>query len=796
MTKAPHIVPLPPSALRRRVRLAGFHDTSELDPLDGRLGQSRALEALQAAVSLEAPGWHVCMLGSTGLGRHTLALGFLDAVARTRPPPQDWCYLHDFRNPGQPLVVALPAGNGRRLAQDLIRLLEDLLVAMPAAFQGAEYQRRATEIRRRLEQREEALTGKLMRQGEDKGVLVMRTEEGFSLVPQRDGRALDPDDYHALPEQERVRVDRAVEEMKAALEETLVVLPRWRLEMQRELEALERETARLVVAPMVKRLLGRWRDFRRLCDWLDELEEEVIRRLSLFRGGVEGEAADLRDPVFHPFQAHVLVDNGGLDGAPVVQEDNPTVANLLGRMAYVTRMGSQETDHTLLRPGALHRANGGFLVLDLSRLMENAGSWEALKRALRAREVRFEPPEEAGGAGVLPGLDPEPVPLDCKVVLVAEREMFYLLRQADPEFALLFKVVADLAETLPRDESTDRLMARRVAELQRRARLRPLERHAVERVLEERLRHAGRGDRYSLHLDSLLDLLRESDLQARRGGGGRIEARHVAAALAARQRRLDRLPELMQEVVLRGLVRIDTEGLQLGQVNALTVVEAGDNRFGLPVRVTATARLGGGEFVDIERETELGGPIHAKGVFILTAYLAARYARHAPLPVTATLVFEQSYDPVEGDSASLAELCALVSALGDLPLKQAVAVTGSVNQHGQVQSVGGVCEKVEGFFRLCRARGLHGGHGVILPASDVPDLMLDPDLVAAVEQGRFRVWAVDHAEQALELLTGLPAGVADAQGNYPEGTVNGAVQSRLLQWVRLRRQYEGEKGDG
>jgi len=787
-----HRDPLPARALRRRVQLEGFETTGELDPLGARLGQERALEAIAFAVSMAAPGFNLYAMGSTGLGRHTLVKEALAQAAAERPPASDWCYLYDFRHPHRPRALSLPAGQGRELQQQLWRLVEDLLLAIPAAFQGDEFQRRATEIRDELERREDELAEELGRKAEARGVLVMRTDEGYSLMPERDGKALEPEAYRALPRKERERIDRAMEEMKEALKETLVYLPQWQLEMQRKLEALEQETARLVVAPMVERLKERWDGFPALAAWLETLQEEVIRSIDLFRGAGDERSPSPDDPEFRRFGVNVLVDNGDAAGAPVVHEDNPVYQNLVGRVEYLSRMGALETDFTLIKAGALHRANGGYLVLDVEKLLQDPLSWEALKRALRAGEVRIEPLEYQLGLAGTVSLEPEPIPIDLKVVLVGERELFFELREADPEFALLFKVAADFAEDLPRTPENESACARLVAALQRREGLRPFTRGGVERLLEEAVRRSGRGDRISLHLASLSDLLREADAQVAGAGEAQVGREQVVAAVRARRRRLGQLAEQLREQMLRGVIRIDTGGMQLGQVNALSYMEAGDLAFGAPSRVSATARLGSGEFVDIERETELGGPIHSKGVMILTAYLAARYARHLPLPVAATLVFEQSYGVVEGDSASAAELCALISALGDLPLKQSLAITGSVNQHGQVQSVGGVCEKIEGFFELCRARGLDGSHGVIIPATDAPDLMLDEVLVEAAQKGLFHVWAVDHVEQALELFTGLPAGVPDATGVYPPQSVNGRVQARLAEWVALRQRYAGQ----
>lgn len=788
------VAPLPPHELRHGVQLDDhpFETTDDLEPLSLPLGQERAVEALDLGVALAAPGFNFYAMGSTGLGRHTLVREVLAEAASRRPPASDWCYLANFRLPHRPRALQLPAGRGGVLQQQMQQLVEDLLFAMPAAFQGDEYQRRATEIRDELERREDELAEKLADQAEQRGILVMRTDEGYSLMPEKEGKALEPEEYRALPKEERERIDAAMEEMKEALKETLVYLPQWQLEIQQKLRELDRETARLVVAPLVEKLVQVWKAFPEVTAWLEEIREEVIRNLALFRRGEDEESLSAEDPEFRRYGVNVLVDNGEARGAPVVYEDNPVYQNLVGRVEYIARMGALETDFTLIKPGALHRANGGYLLLDAEKLLENPLAWEALKRALRAREVRIESLEYQLGLASTISLEPEPIPIDLKVVLLGDRFLFYELKEYDPEFSLLFKVAADFSEALSRDGENEYHFARLVAFLQRREGLRPITRNGVARILEEAVRRTGEGRKLSLNLDNLLDLLREADFLAAREGEPLIHRRQVLAALAAQRRRLGQPRELLQEAILQGVIRIDTTGIQLAQVNALTYMEAGDLAFGAPSRVSATARLGSGEFIDIERETELGGPIHSKGVMILTAYLGARYARHQPLPVVATLAFEQSYGQVEGDSASAAELCALLSALGDLPLRQSLAITGSVNQHGQMQAVGGICEKIEGFFDLCRARGLDGSQGVIIPAINVADLMLREELVEAARQGKFHVHAVEHVEQAMELLTGLPAGVADSQGRYPAESVNGHVQARLAHWVALRQQYAAQ----
>jgi lon-related putative ATP-dependent protease len=452
-------------------------------------------------------------------------------------------------------------------------------------------------------------------------------------------------------------------------------------------------------------------------------------------------------------------------------------------------MGTLMTDFTLIKAGALHRANGGFLILDIDKVLINPFAWEGLKRALNAVEIRIQSLERQLSLVSTISLEPQPIPIDLKVILVGSRRLFYLLKEYDPEFALLFKVAADFSEELPREKDNELLYARLIATLQRREGLSDIERDGVARIIEHSARRTWDSEKLSLHMGSLLDLLREADFHAKLNGNQMVRRQDVQAAIDTQAYRASQLQEQLQEEILKGTLRIETNGIQLAQINGLSILQLGDYAFGAPTRISATARLGTGELIDIERESELGGRIHSKGVLILSSYLGERYAKHQPLSLSASLVFEQTYSMVEGDSASAAELCALLSALADVPIKQSLAITGSINQHGQMQAIGGVCEKIEGFFDLCKKRGLNGKHGVIIPKVNVRHLMLKQELVDAAAAGKFHIYAVDHVEQAMELLTDLPVGQPDANGLFPEGSINHLVKLRLAEWIALRQHY-------
>ena len=645
--------------------LAGldFADTSELEPLAPGLGQERALEAIDLGVNVPHRGYNLYLMGSGGLGKHALIKGFLEQRRRESPAPDDWCYVADFNNPQRPYALRLPPGRGRHLRADLSQLVEDLLNAVPAAFQGEEYGHRAEEIQKEFKSREEDAATAIGHKAKERGIALLHTPTGYTLAPVREGHILAPDDFNALPEEEREHIGEVIEELREALQQTLSQVPLWQKEMRGRFKILNQETMEGTVTTLMGQLAADYADLPAVHDYLAAARKDMIENGDLFRqgDGEEGRAPRPDDPPFTRYRVNLLVDNAELRGAPVIHEDNPSYLNLIGRIEHIAHLGTLSTDFTLIKAGALHRANGGYLILDALRLLGNPFAWDALKRVLRAGEIRIESLERVLSLAGTTSLEPEPIPVEVKVVLVGERLLYYLLDAYDPDFAQLFKVAADFAEEMPRQPGQDPIYARLIATLQRQERLLPLTPDGVARVIEQAARRVADRERLSMHVGGLLDLLRESDHLARRERLERIGEDQVEGAIVARRRRLGQLRERLQEEILRGTLFIDTKGSQLGQVNGLSVIALGDQAFGTPTRISATARLGHGEVVDIQREVEQAGPIHSKGVLILAGYLGRRYARFQPLCLSASLVFEQTYGLVEGDSASVAELCALLS---------------------------------------------------------------------------------------------------------------------------------------
>jgi len=791
--------PLAAADLCRRCDPArfGFDTTDELNIVTESLGQTRAVEAIRFGVGIEREGYNLFAMGPEGVGRRTTVRSFLEQQARERPAPSDWCYVFNFKTPHKPHALRLPAGRARKFAQDMARLVDDLRAGIPAAFETDEYRTRKQEIETDLGERQEQAVNGVGEHAKSLGVALLRTPAGFGFAPVEKGEVMSPDEFHKLPEEEQKKFEDIISGLQEELERVIHEVPKWRREAQRKLRELNRQVTRFAVNSLIEELKLAYQTLPEAHQYLVDVQEDVLDHAEYFQQPKDGERptlfgiplpqADSDESALRRYQVNVLMDHDEAAGAPIVYEDNPTHDNLVGRIEHVAQMGTLVTDFTHIKAGAFHRANGGFLMLDAIKVLTQPLAWEALKRALRSREIRTESLGQALSLISTVSLEPEAIPLDLKVVLVGQRLIYYLLHAYDPEFGELFKVQVDFEEDMSRSAESDLLYARMIATLARREKLRALDRGAVARVIEFGSRNAGDSEKLAVRVRELADLLRESDYWAGTAGRQVIVAEDVQRAIDAQHERADRVRKRLQEEVMRGTLLVDTAGERAGQINGLSVMQLGEYSFGMPHRITARVRLGGGKVVDIEREAELGGPIHSKGVLILSGFLSGRYATSQPLSLAASLVFEQSYGGVEGDSASSAELYALLSALADAPVKQSLAVTGSVNQHGDVQAIGGVNEKIEGFFDVCRERGLTGEQGVLIPASNVKHLMLRRDVVDAVAAGKFHVYPVETVDQGIELLTGVPAGERDELGKFPEGSINCRVERRLLDFAERVR---------
>jgi len=793
---------VPVSSLRRdyATDLQGFETTADLEDVFGIVGQPRAAAAVEFGTGIARPGFNIFAFGAPGTGKRSFLQQYLESRARGQQTPPDLCYVHNFDDPRCPRLLRLPAGRGAAFRRDVERLTEDMRVAIAGAFESEEYQHRRQLIDEEFKERPERRLAEIGDRARTMGVALIRTDDGLSFAAQRGDAILTDEQFAALPEAERTRIEQSIGELQDEVQQTVRQVPRWNRERRERLRTLNRDVASLAVEHPLEEVTKTYADMPDVLQFLTAVRQHATQHArDVAAGGEPALPAPLGDMLgrqpggeaTHVYDVCVLVDNGGTTGAPVIYEDNPTYDNLIGRIEYTTQFGALVTDHTLIKAGVLHRANGGYLLLDMHRLLRTPYAWDALKRALANRVVRIEPLAQVMGLASAVSLDPEPAELHVQVVLMGDPGLYYLVHTLDPDFLEHFKVAADFDDTMPATGDQPLRYARLLATLCRQEGLRPLHRSAVARVMEYSSRLVDDQRRLSARIAIVMDLLREADHWAGREGHAATQAADVERAIAAQIHRADRPREHYLEAVERRSLLLDTDGTRVGQVNGLAVASYGTFAFGHPSRITARVRLGEGDLVNIEREVELSGPIHSKGVLILAGLLGARYAAEYPLSLSATLVFEQSYGPIDGDSASAAELFALLSAISGIPLRQDLAVTGSINQHGDIQPIGGANEKIEGFFDVCRIRGLTGRQGVVIPAANVEHLMLRQDVIDAVAAGRFHVHAIATADEGLALLTGLPAGEAAEGGGYPPDSCNGRVRERLRALAERRREFAG-----
>lgn len=768
-----------------------FEVSSELDSLDLLAGHERAREALDFGTGILSDGFNLFVLGQPGHGLRDLVGRYLSQRRQHAAPPRDWGYLHNFADPGIPRALSLPAGLGRQLRGDLESLVEELRGAIPAVFEREEYQSRLQELKHAMGERQRDAIEAVRREAREQGVLLLSTPNGFTFAPADDeGEMVPPEAYEQLPREERDRIEHTVEILQRKLSKAIRRMPRLAKALREQIAALNEEMMQSAIEAPLGELETRYAERAGVLAHLEAVHQAMLQHVDSF---TDDDPDIPPEAIFSRFALNLVVDNAEAEGAPVIYQDLPGHQHLVGRIEHHVHNGTLLTDFSMIRAGALHHANGGYLVVDVQALLAQPGAWETLKRALRSGEVRIESLEQAYGLISTVTLEPEPIPLDIKVVLLGERSLYYLLCEHDPTFLELFKVQVDLEDVLVRDAHHLGLYARLVATLARESALRPLDRGGVAAVIERASRLADDQQRLTARHQDLCDLLLEANHWAGAEEAAVIRRGHVERAVAQQTRRAGRLRERHHEQITRGVVRIATQGEAVGQVNGLTMLSLGDFAFGQPSRITATARPGSGQVVDIERAARLGGRIHSKAVMILSRYLAGRYAPVQTLSLSASLAFEQSYGGVEGDSASVAEVCALVSAIARVPLAQRFAVTGSIDQYGEVQAVGGVNEKVEGFFDVCRARGEMNGQAVIVPASNVVHLMLNSEVREAMAEGHFRVYAVRHVDEALSLLTGLAHGEADGEGSFPEASLGGRVQARLEAFRRAAKAARGQE---
>ncbi len=806
-----YLKPLKPQDLFHKCdpNLFTFTSTDDLEDLDEIIGQPRALEAVEFGTGIEQEGYNIFAVGPSGSGKHSLLRKTFLEKALTEPTPNDWCYLHNFEQDYKPRAISLPAGLGAQFQHNLEQLVDDLRTSLSSTFESDEYRTKFQVVEEEFREKQEKSFEEVQTKAKEKGLALLRTPNGLVFAPIHDGEVIPPEEFQKLSEDEREQLEKNVQSLQEELQGLLQQVPIWQRELRKRVRDLNREITTRVAGGLIEELRQKYSEYPPVTQYLDSILKDIVENVRDFltQEDTSEEESDSQLATFvakakqslslsSRYQVNLLVDNQNREGAPVIYENNPTYQNLIGRVDHIPQMGALTTNFTQIKSGVLHQANGGYLILDAIKVLREPYAWEALKRSLQSKQIKIESLGQMLALVSTVSLEPEPIPLDIKVGLLGDRRTFYLISQIDPEFNELFKVQVDFDDEMPRDKESQYLYARLIATLAHKDQLKAFDQGAVANIVERSARITGDSEKLSARIEEISSLMREADYWATVSGNDVIRTSDVKKAIDSQIYRANRIQERLRESTLRDFIMISTEGQKVGQINGLSVLQMGNYSFGSPSRITARIRIGKGEVVDIEREVELSGPIHSKGVLILSSYLGAKFASDRPLSLSASLVFEQSYSGVEGDSASSAELYALLSAIGNIPINQSLAVTGSVNQHGEIQVIGGVNEKIEGFFDLCNARGLTGEQGVLIPAANVKHLMLKSEVIEAAEAGLFQVYPIKTVDQGMEVLTGLKSGEADEEGNYPKGTINGMVQERLAIFAEKSKEANNKsKGD-
>jgi len=783
-----------------------FKSTAELSVLDNIIGQERAVRATSFGIDIESPGYHMFALGPTGTGKTSMIKDLLDRKSEDQDIPDDWCYVNNFEDNDKPRTLRLPAGKGCQFEEDMDRLVEDLSNEIPSAFETEDYEKEQEKIEAEFQEQRQVKFKKLEKEAESREFTLVQTPRGLIIAPVIDDDVITQEDFNKLEKETREKFEERQSELQEKMRNTIRRIQDLQEEAKEEIRKLDQEVVGYAVEHLIEKMTEKYSDLDAIVNFLQEVRNDLLKNVDAYKQAKEREEAQQQlpfqigqmggKPNFDRYKVNLLVDNCKTDGAPVIIESNPTYPNLLGRIEHQARFGALTTNFQMIKGGALHRANGGYLIVNARDILTKPMAWEGLKRALKDHEVRIESMYESLGAISTRSLDPEPIPLDIKVILIGDPMVYYLLYSMDQDFQELFKVKVDFSVQMDWTDDSLQQYARFVGTVCKNENLIDFAPSGMAKVIEESARMVGHQKKLATKFGEIVDLIREASYWAGKNGKKQVRGEDVSQAVDEKIYRSNQLEERLQEMIDEGVILIDTDEETIGQVNGLSVLPLGDYAFGKPSRITARTHVGKAGVVNIDRETELGGRIHNKGVMILTGYLGGKYAQNIPMAFSASITFEQLYDEVDGDSASSAELYTLLSSLSGYPLRQDLAVTGSVNQRGQVQAIGGVNEKIEGFFKVCMMKGLTGEQGVMIPQSNVEHLMLREEVVEAVKDGKFHIYPVSTIDEGIELLTGVQAGERDDAGKYPKDTVNFAVQSRLKELAEKVKSFSFSSNGG
>jgi lon-related putative ATP-dependent protease len=771
--------------------------TDEVKPSKEIIGQDRALRALKFGLEIKEPGFNVFISGMPGTGRKTAVADYVTTLALTKPVADDWIYVNNFSNPSEPNAIRLPPGKGRKFAEDVGALIAYVVRVVPKIFESDDYAARKEATVKSIEVEKARLFNKINASAQQQGFIIQSSPMGLMTIPTFNGKPLKEEEFLALPQQTKDEIQRRREALNTELRQAFREMRELDGKVSEAMGKLNRDVAQLALGPRLQDLKEKYGDLHEIDDYMKAMQNDILDNLGQFAGQPQDPQVppqlrflQFKDFPFRKYEVNVLVDNSNAKGAPVIIEHNPSYINLIGRVEKEVQFGIVSTDFSMIRAGSLHKANGGFLIIPVEDLLREPLAWEGFKTALKTNSVTIEEPGEKMGLISTKGLKPEPIPLDFKAIVIGTPEIYQVLLALDHDFKELFKVKADFDTTMDRTPSNIKKYVTFMCNFSTKSSLKHLNGEAAARIVEYGSRLAGDQEKLTTRFGNVADIIREANFYASQENSEYVMTQHVNKTLEEMIYRSNLIQEKIQEYIRRGIFLIETKGERVGQVNGLSVIGIGDFAFGRPSKVTASVGVGRDGIVDIEREASMGGPIHTKGVMILGGYLSNKYAEDKPLSLAARLVFEQSYEGVEGDSASSTELYALLSALSGLPIKQSLAVTGSVNQKGEVQAIGGVNEKIEGFFEVCKAKGLTGEQGVMIPSSNVQNLMLKEEILEASRAGKFRIFPISSIDEGIEVLTGVRAGDQKPDGGYDEGTVNYLVDKRLREMAEKLKEYQ------
>ena len=774
----------------------GFESTDDVAPLDGTIGQERAISALELGLDIDAPGFNLFISGIPGTGRNTALRSQLERIASTKPVPPDWGYVYNFQDPSQPVAISMRGGMMKGLAKDMDDLADTCRREIPGVFESDDYTHRIEEVMKGIQDQRQAMTNELEQEAQKEGFTLSFTQVGITPVPAVQGRPITQEEFGALSDEQREELRQRAERIQHSITHAMSEFRRLNKEAVERTREADTELVRFTLTPIIDELQARYAEYPDVVSYLDQVESDMVQNLDVFKPRqdpqppAQGFPQILTDEdVFAKYRVNDLVDNATCEGAPVIFENSPTYYNLFGRIDYRARIGTLTTDLMMIKPGAVHLANGGYLVLQARDLLQTPLAWDTLKRTLRSGEARIENMGEQYSPLPSATLRPQPIPTDAKIILVGHPEILRLLQGADEDFRRYFKVTADFDTLMERTPENMAKYASFVAARCRDTGLLPFHNTAVARVIEYSSRLVEDQEKLTTRFMDIADVITEASYWASKDGGKMAKGEHVKKAIEQRHYRSSLTEERLQELIEKDTIHIATDGRTLGQVNGLAVYSLGDHSFGKPSRITARVSLGRGQMINIERETEMSGKIHSKGFMILTGYIQGKYGYDKPLSLSASIGFEQTYSEVDGDSASSTELYALLSELSGLPIDQGIAVTGSVNQAGDVQAIGGATYKVEGFYDVCKAKGLTGGQGVMLPRDNLRNLVLNDEVTDAVREGLFHIYAVSSIDEGIEVLTGTPAGEPQDDGAYAEGTVHYLVEKHLDEMAQKAREF-------